>query len=288
MKPAPFEYFDPRTADEAVALLTTHGDDAKILAGGQSLVPMLALRLARPTVVVDVNRVSGLDGIAQQGPALAVGALVRQRALERWAAERVPLLATALGHVGHAPIRARGTVGGSIAHADPASELPALLLCLDGVVVARSARGTRTIAARDFFQGPLMTALAADELVTETRWTVPPAPAGWGFREMARRHGDFALVGVTVALTLGRGAIAEARVALFGASATPVRADAVERALRGQPPTEAVIGDAARLATAGVDAVSDLHAPASYRASVARTLTARALADAVARAKDAA
>ena len=288
MKPAPFEYFDPRTADEAVALLTTHADDAKILAGGQSLVPMLALRLARPTVVVDVNRVSGLDGIAQQGPALAVGALVRQRALERWAAERVPLLATALGHVGHAPIRARGTVGGSIAHADPASELPALLLCLDGVVVARSARGTRTIAARDFFQGPLMTALAADELVTETRWTVPPAPAGWGFREMARRHGDFALVGVAVALTLGRGVIAEARVALFGASATPVRADAVERALRGQPPTEAVIGDAARLATAGVDAVSDLHAPASYRASVARTLTARALADAVARAKDAA
>lgn len=285
MKPAPFEYFDPRTADEAVALLTTHGDDAKILAGGQSLVPMLALRLARPTVVVDVNRVTGLDAISQHGGSLAVGALVRQRALERWAAERVPLLATALGHVGHAPIRARGTVGGSIAHADPASELPALLLCLDGAVVARSARGTRTIAARDFFQGPLMTALAADELVTETRWTPPPAPAGWGFREMARRHGDFALVGVAALLVLARGGIADARVALFGAGATPTRADAVERALRGQPPTEAVIAEAARLATAGMETVSDIHAPASYRASVARTLTSRALADAAARAK---
>jgi carbon-monoxide dehydrogenase medium subunit len=288
MKPAPFEYFDPRTADEAVALLATHGDDAKILAGGQSLVPMLALRLARPAVVVDVNRVTGLDAISPHGSALAVGALVRQRALERWAAERVPLLATALGHVGHVPIRVRGTVGGSIAHADPASELPALLLCLDGAVVARSARGTRTIAARDFFQGPLMTALAADELVTETRWLPPPAPAGWGFREMARRHGDFALVGVAVVLALARGVVADARVALFGATATPARADAVERALRGQPPTEAVIADAARLATAGTETVSDIHAPASYRASVARTLTARALGDAVARAKDAA
>jgi carbon-monoxide dehydrogenase medium subunit len=282
MKPAPFEYHDPRTVDEAVALLATHGDDGKILAGGQSLVPMLALRLARPSVVIDVNRITGLDGVTQKGPSVSVGALVR------WATERAPLLTTALRHVGHAPIRTRGTVAGSVAHADPASELPALLLCLDGAVVARSHRGIRTIAAGDFFQGPLMTALAADELVTETRWTLPVAHAGWGFREMARRQGDFALVGVAVVLTLARGSVAEARIAIFGAAATPVRARAAERALLRQAPTEDVLAEAARAATAGLETVADIHAPAAYRASVARTLTARALADAAARAKDAA
>jgi carbon-monoxide dehydrogenase medium subunit len=259
-----------------------------VLAGGQSLVPMLALRLARPALVVDVNRVAGLDAIAQAGSTLTVGALVRQRALERWSAERAPLLAAALGHVGHAPIRARGTVAGSIAHADPASELPALLLCLDGAVEAQRRGGARTLAAAELFQGPLVTALAADELVTATRFTLPPAPAGWGFREMARRHGDVALVGVAAVLTVARGAVAEARVALFGAAATPVRARATERALVGRAPTDAALADAARLAVDGVETVSDLHAPAAYRASVARTLTARALADAAGRAKDAA
>ena len=288
MKPAPFEYADPHTVEEAVALLAAHGDDAKVLAGGQSLVPMLALRLARPSIVVDVNRVAGLDGITPSGTGIAVGALVRQRTLERWAADRLPLLTAALRHVGHAPIRTRGTVAGSVAHADPASELPALLLCLDGVVVAQSRRGTRTIAAAEFFQGPLMTALAADELVTETRWMLPAGHAGWGFREMARRQGDFALVGVAVVLTLARGTVADARIALFGAAATPVRAGAAEQALRGQSPSESVLAEAARLATAGLETVSDIHAPAAYRATVARTLTARALADAAARAKDAA
>jgi carbon-monoxide dehydrogenase medium subunit len=288
VKPAPFEYFDPRTVDEAVALLETHGDDAKVLAGGQSLVPMLALRLARPSAVIDVNRVAGLDGVRQDGATLSVGALVRQRVLERWAASRAPLLTATLRHVGHAPIRARGTVAGSIAHADPASELPALLLCLDGGVVARSRRGTRTIPAADFFQGPLMTALAVDELVTETRWTLPPAHAGWGFREMARRQGDFALVGVAAVLTIARGRVGEARIAIFGAAATPVRARAAERVLLGQAAGESAIAEAARLATDDLETVSDLHAPAAYRASVTRTLTARALADAAARAKDAA
>ena len=190
--------------------------------------------------------------------------------------------------MGHAPIRARGTVAGSVVHADPASELPALLLCLDGAVVARSHRGARTIAAADFFQGPLMTALAADELVTETRWTLPPAHTGWGFREMTRRHGDFALVGVAVLLMLARGAVAEARIAIFGAAATPLRAREAERALRGAAPTDDAFAEAARLAMTGVEAVADIHAPAAYRARVARTLTARALADAAARAKDAA
>jgi carbon-monoxide dehydrogenase medium subunit len=288
VKPAPFEYFDPRTVDEAVALLERHGDDVKVLAGGQSLVPMLALRLARPAAVIDVNRVAGLDGLRQDGAMLSVGALVRQRALERWAAERAPLLGTAIRHVGHVAIRTRGTVAGSIAHADPASELPALLLCLDGSVVARSRRGTRTIAAREFFQGPLTTALAADELVTETRWTLPPAHAGWGFREMARRQGDFALVGVAAVVTLAGGVVADARVAIFGAAPTPLRARETERTLTGQAVTAGVLADAAQRATAGLDAVSDIHAPAGYRVSVTRTLAARALADAAARAREAA
>jgi carbon-monoxide dehydrogenase medium subunit len=286
MKPAPFEYVDPRTVDEALALLESHGDDAKVLAGGQSLVPMLALRLARPAVVVDVNRAAGLDGVRQNGTTLSVGALVRQRALERWAADRAPLLAAGLRHVGHAPIRARGTVGGSIAHADPASELPALLLCLDGAVVARSRRGTRTIPVEGFFQGPLATALAPDELITETRWTLPPAHAGWGFHEVARRHGDFALVGVAAVVLVARGRIADARLAVFGAAPTPVRAHQAEQALRDQAAGEPAVSEAARLAAAGFEPVADIHAPASYRASVTRTLAARALTDALARAKE--
>jgi carbon-monoxide dehydrogenase medium subunit len=162
------------------------------------------------------------------------------------------------------------------------------LLCLDGAVFARSGRGTRTIRAGDFFHGPLMTALVADELVTETRWTLPAAHAGWGFREMARRHGDFALVGVAVVLSVARKVVADVRIAIFGAAATPVRAGAAERALKGQAATDNVLAEAARLATADLETVTDIHAPAAYRTSVARTLTARALADAVARAKDAA
>jgi carbon-monoxide dehydrogenase medium subunit len=284
MKPAPFAYVAPRSVDEVVEQLARHGEDAKILAGGQSLMPMLNLRLARPSVIVDLNRLGGLDGITERDGVLCVGALARQRAVERWAAPRVPLLAAALRLVGHTAIRNRGTVAGSIVHADPAAELPALLLCLDGAVVARSPAGERQIIARDLFHGPLMTSLRADEVVVETRWTLPPTAAGWSVREMARRHGDFALVGVAVLVTLAGGAIERARVALFGAGPVPVRAEAAERALAGQTPKPALIEDAARLAVERLEPMSDLHAPATYRLSVARTLTARALADALARA----
>jgi carbon-monoxide dehydrogenase medium subunit len=286
VKPAPFEYVDPRSIDEVVEHLARHGEDAKLLAGGQSLMPMLNLRLARPSVIVDLNRVAGLDGITEGDGVLRVGALTRQRRLERWAASRVPLLAAALRLVGHTAIRTRGTVVGSIVHADPAAELPALLLCLDGAVVARSQAGERRIVAADLFRGPLMTSLRADEVVVETSWRLPSAAAGWSVREMARRHGDFALVGVAVVLILARGAIARAHIALFGAGPVPVRAEAAERALAGQTPKPALIADAARLAVEGLEPMSDLHAPASYRLSVAQTLTARALADALARAQD--
>jgi carbon-monoxide dehydrogenase medium subunit len=284
MKPAPFTYHDPRSVDEVVARLAQHGDDAKILAGGQSLMPMLALRLARPAVVVDINRVAGLDTLADAGGVLRVGALVRQRGLERWAAARVPLLAAALRVVGHVAIRTRGTVAGSVSHADPASELPALFLLLDGVAVARSAAGERAVAARELYVGPLTTSLRSDEVVVETRWTLPAAGAGWGFHEVARRHGDFALVGAAAVVTIAGGRIASARIALFGAGPTPVRALAAEQGLTGVSPSPSVISDAAHAAAEALDPDSDLHATARYRQRVARTLTERSLTDAVSRA----
>ena len=286
MKPAPFEYAAPRALDEAVAELAHHGDDGKVLAGGQSLVPMLNFRLARPRVVVDINRVPGLDALTESDGTLRVGALVRQRRLERWAAGRAALLAAAMAHIGHSAIRNRGTVTGSVVHADPAAELPALLLALDGAVVARSPRGEREIAAAELFQGPLTTSLGPDEIATETRFTLPAATDGWGFHEMARRHGDFALVGAIAIVGLRAGRVERVRAALFGAGPTPVRLAALERALLGQPPAAATLRATAESATRALDTAADVHATAEYRRTVAATLMTRALADAVGRAKD--
>jgi carbon-monoxide dehydrogenase medium subunit len=274
VKPPPFAYVDPRTLTEALEHLATGGEDAKILAGGQSLLPMLNLRLARPSLIVDINRVAGLEALVSANGHLRVGALVRQRALERWAAREAPLLAAGLRLVG---------VAGSIAHADPASELPALLLCLDGAVVAESRRGRRDIAARALFQGPLVTALAADELITETHFEVPAPGAGWGFHEVARRHGDFALVGVAAVITRESGRVARARIAVFGAAPTAVRSEAAEHALLGREPTPKQIAEAAEAGAAALAPVDDLHASADYRRRVARTLFERALTDAAAR-----
>jgi carbon-monoxide dehydrogenase medium subunit len=285
VKPPPFEYIDPRELPHALELLATR-DDVKVLAGGQSLMPMLNLRLARPAVLVDINRVAGLDDLRAEGGVLRAGALVRQRTLERWAATHVPLLASALRLVGHAAIRNRGTVGGSIAHADPASELPALLLCLDGTVVARSDRGERLIPAEQFFRGPLVTALRGDEMVTETRWRLPLPGAGWGLHEVARRHGDFALAGAAVVLVLGRGRIEGASIALFGVGPTPLRGRAAEERLIGRSPTASIVAEAAAAAADLLHPESDLHASGEYRRRVIRTLMTRALTDAVARAKD--
>ena len=284
MKPAPFDYVVPSTLDEAVGTMAIRGGDAKVLAGGQSLVPMLALRLARPAVLVDINRLPGLDGIREASGMLEIGALVRQRALERWAASRSPLFTEVLGHVAHPPIRNRGTVVGSVVHADPASELPALLLCLEGVVVARGPRGERMIAADRFYRAPLTTALGADELATAVRFTLPPAGAGWGFAEVSRRHGDFALVGAVAVLTRAAdGTVARARLAFLGAGGTPVRGLAVEQALPGQAPTPARLAEAARAAAAALAPDADIHATAPYRRQVAATLAERTLAAALAR-----
>lgn len=289
MKPAPFDYVAARSADEAVEALARHGEEAKVLAGGQSLLPMLNMRLARPAVVVDVNGASDLDYVRQVNGTVAVGAVARQRGLERWAAERAPVLTTALGAVGHVAIRTRGTVAGSIAHADPASELPALLLALDGEVTARSARVERTIAVADLFLAPLTTSLAEGELITEVRFRLPAPGMGWGFAEVTRRHGDFALVGAVSLLVLGGdGRVASARVAFFGVGGTPQRGAGAEAALTGHEPTRARVEEAARAAAAALSPEADLHATADYRRRVAETLAARTLTEALERARAAA
>jgi carbon-monoxide dehydrogenase medium subunit len=284
MKPAPFDYLLARSSAEAIEALARHGDEAKVLAGGQSLVPMLNMRLARPAMIVDINGARELDYLREADGMLAVGALARQRELERWAARHLPVMAEALRLVGHTAIRTRGTVAGNLTHADPASELPALLLCLEGAVVARSNDGERVIPSRELYVAPLTTTLRADELCTEARFMLPPAGAGWGFAEVARRHGDFALVGAVSLLSRDGGdTVSEARLAFFGAGPTPVRAEAAEAVLKGREPTSARIREAARVASGSLSPDSDLHATAEYRRRVAAVLAERTLSAAWAR-----
>jgi len=290
VKPARFEYFCPRAVDEAVDLLARYGDDGKVLAGGQSLVPLMNMRLARPAVIIDINRIDGFGDLRERNGILRFGALTRQRAAERSpvVAERCPLLRDALRLVGHAQIRNRGTLGGSIAHADPAAELTAILSALDGEVTARSARGTRTIAAADLFVTYLTTALDPRELIVEIRIPALSPGAGWSWMEIARRHGDFALAGVGVVLVIRRGTIAEARIALTGVGPTPVRAGAAERLLVGHAPSDTLWTEAAEAVRAAVTPDGDIHASAEYRKHVAGVLTQRALREALSRTKEAA
>jgi aerobic carbon-monoxide dehydrogenase medium subunit len=286
MKPPPFEYHPVATVEEAVGLLAEHGDEAKVLAGGQSLVPLLALRLARPAHLVDINDVAGLGTLAN-GNGLTLGSLVRQRVAERSDTVRAanPLLADAIGLIGHTAIRNRGTLGGSLAHADPAAELPAVLLALDGEVAATSARGTRTVGAADLFHGFLTTSLAPDELLTDVRFAAWPPGTGWSFQEFSRRSGDFAIAGVAATLHLDRGgAIDSVRIALAGIGPTPVRASKAEAALAGQSPSEEAWAAASQEAVAGIDPPSDIHGTAAYRSHLAAALTRRALREAHARA----
>jgi carbon-monoxide dehydrogenase medium subunit len=275
VKPAPFRYVAAETVDEVVAALGEHGDEAKILAGGQSLVPLMNMRLAVPGVLVDVNRVAGLQGISANG-SVEVAAATRQAALER-STDAPPLVGMALHHVAFPGVRARGTVGGSIAHADPASELPAVLLALGGEVVARGPGGERTIPADDLFVTYFTTALQPDEVLTRVRF--PRGDLQTGFAEVARKAGDFALAGVAVALGMDDGTCRSARVALFGVSDRPLRATGAEQALAGRTLAEGAT-DAARLASEEIDAKSDSHATAQYRRDVVGVLVARALAQA--------
>ena len=290
MKPAPFEYLAPRTAEEAVDLLAEHGERAKVLAGGQSLVPLMNMRLARPAVIVDINRIRSLDYIVADDGVLRIGALTRQRTAERSpvVAEHCPLLRDALRLVGHAQIRNRGTVGGSIAHSDPAAELTAVLAALGGEVMVRGPQGTRVIPAPDLFVTYLTTSIDARELLVEVRFPTLPNGAGWSWMEIARRHGDFALAGVGVVLAVRDGVISDARIALTGVGATPVRARDAERRLVGHTPSDAVWEDAAAAVRAAVEPDGDIHASAEYRQHIAGVLTRRALGEALSRHREAA
>jgi aerobic carbon-monoxide dehydrogenase medium subunit len=288
MKPPRFAYHDPDTRSEVLALLDTYTDDAKVLAGGQSLVPLLNMRLAQPAHLLDINRLPNLAYIREEDGGLAIGALTRQRDIERSSLARrlCPLLTQAIPFIGHTPIRSRGTIGGSLAHADPAAELPAILLALAGHVRAESHTGSRQIRAEDLFVSQLQTSLTPTELLTEVWFPVTPPRSGAAFIEISRRHGDFALVGVAAQLTLyENGTIAAAHLALMGVAATPVRPQAAEASLLGQRPDEAAFTAAAEQIVAYLDPDTDLHASAEYRRDVAVVLVNRALHTAANRAR---
>ena len=281
MKPATFEYHPATSVAHAVDLLGEYGDDAKLLAGGQSLAAVMNLRLARPEVIVDIDRVPGLAHVLADGEALRVGALARHRQLETYPADLggYELLRRTARFIGHYPIRVRGTVGGSIAHADPAAEWVLLAALLDAEVELASVRGRRTVGAAELFHGSFLTSIEPDELLTETRF-----PRGYRYgaiREYARRHGDFAIVAAAVAYDLDDdGATVDPRIALAGVDVVPVRAHDAERALAGQRPDDAAIAEVVELAVAALDPPSDAHGDATYRRHLARTLTTRALTEA--------
>ena len=287
MKPAAFEYFAPATVDEALALLHEHGDEAKILAGGQSLMPLMNLRLARPKVIVDINRISGLDGIAASADGgLAIGALARQRAVEKSALvrERHPLLVAGMPLIGHFQIRNRGTIGGSIVHADPAAELPALSLLLDCDFLLARKDGARVIAASDFYLGYLTTAIEPGELLTEIRLPKWRAGTAWGIDEIARRKGDFALVGVAVRAELnGGGILQDVAIVMFGVGGKPQRIESAEAILKGRPIEPGVLRALSQAIADELEPDSDIHASSAYRKEVGGVLARRVLESALAR-----
>ena len=277
MKPAPFEYHRPASLAETFDLLDRYGDDGRILAGGQSLVPTLNMRLVTPRAVIDINRLPGLDAIRATPEGLEIGALVRQEVLERSAlvTEHASLIASAVPHVGHAAIRTRGTVGGSLALADPAAELPACAVALEATIRVMSRRGGRDVAAADFFRGIYTTVLEPGEVVTAI--TVPRAAAGWrwGFEELARRHGDFALAGLAAGVRLEREAIAEARLVFFGVGTKPVRTRAAEAALVGGRADAEALAAAGRALDGDLDPPGDIHGSPALRRHLARVLLSR-------------
>jgi carbon-monoxide dehydrogenase medium subunit len=281
MKPAKFDYYDPDSLEEALTLLDTHQRDGKVLAGGQSLMPLLNMRLARPSIIVDINRIKELNYVRPSDGGIAIGAIARQRALqtEKLIAERVPILQESAYYIAHPQIRSRGTICGSIAHADPAAELPALALALDAEMTLTSAKAARTVSADTFFQSFFTTALEANEILTEVRFPAAPKDSAWSVLEISRRHGDFAIAGIVAGLALepNRQVIARARLVYFGVGPMPIRVKAAEDALIGQAPTEPAFEAAAQSAKQGIDPSNDIHATEEYRRAVAATLTKRAL-----------
>jgi aerobic carbon-monoxide dehydrogenase medium subunit len=283
VKPVAFDYFAPQDTTQALSLLAAHGAEAKVLAGGQSLVPLMNFRLARPAYLVDINRIDALSGIEACGAHVKIGATARQHAAacHPVVKEQLPILAEAIGYIGHLAIQNRGTIGGSLAHADPAAELPVVALALDALIHLQRAGIERTVTAEEFFRGYLTTVLQPDELLTGALFCVPPICSGWCFMEVARRHGDFALVAVATVLSLDPdGRITSARVALGGVGPVPIRARAAERILVGESPADDLFRAAAATVGAEIEPPEDIHASAGYRRHLAGVLVRRSLTSA--------
>jgi len=279
MKLPPFEYACPTTVAEAVALLASHDGEAKPLAGGQSLVPMLAFRIASPALLVDLRKLAELRQIKIGQDGVSLGAMVRWRDIldDERLAKAHPLLVAAVEHVAHYQIRNRGTVGGSLAHADPAAELPGMVITCDAKIVAVGKSGTRTIDAASFFQGPLITALKPDEIISEIRFPAWQAKRRFGFEEFARRRGDFALAAAMLFYDEDGGKAKNAHVGAIGVADRPLRLTAVEQVLNGNAVDEAVIAKAEAAASASVDPADDIHASGAYRKALVGVMVERAL-----------
>ena len=289
MKPPPFRYAAPTSVEEVLDLLAANADDEpRVLAGGQSLVPLMNFRLAQPGFLVDLRLVEALTTLRTDGDVLVIGAMVRQSAAERSpeVALAAPLLAEALGYVAHTPIRNSGTVGGSLAHADPAAELPAVALALDAELVAAGPGGTRTIPAAEFFHGSFTTALEPGEILTEVRVPRREGVGGHAFVEFARTHGNFALVGVAAVIELDEDIVAGVSIALSGVASTPVRATAAERTLAGTSADAATIKVAVDAAVDELSPAGDLHGSTETRTDIARSYLRRGIELAVSRAQD--
>ncbi len=285
MKPVAFEYHAPGSVEEAIVLLSRYRGEAKLLAGGQSLMPLLNFRLSRPAALVDLNAIPDLEYIREEDGVVRLGAMTRQRTIEfsPVVARRLPLLAEATKLVGHLPIRTRGTIGGSLAHADPSAEYPAVLTALDGTVVVRGPRGERSLRPSELFQSYLATSLGPEDVLVEVRLPGLPAGAGFAFEEFSRRHGDFAIVGIAAVLVGDGQRCTAARLATAGAGPIPLRLRDAEAILERDGLSEAAIDQAARRAAELVEPDSDIHASAAYRRNLTRVLTARALARAKAK-----
>jgi carbon-monoxide dehydrogenase medium subunit/2-furoyl-CoA dehydrogenase FAD binding subunit len=283
MKPSSFEYLTPKTVKETIGLLEQYGDEIKVLAGGQSLVPMLNFRVARPKFLVDINGIRELEYIREERGELVIGALTREWAVEKspLVREKCPILPKAISYIGHLPIRTRGTIGGSLVHADPSAELPIMACALEAKMKIVGPAGERVLRAEEFFMTYLTSAMEAAEILVEVRIPVFAAQTGWSFMELSRRHGDFAIVAVASMLTMGeKGVCQKAKIALGGVAPTPIRARAAEDLLTGKAITEALMAEAGIKAAEATDPESDYHASAEYRKDMARVYTVRSLKEA--------
>ncbi len=283
MKPCAFEYFNPQSVQEAIALLDRYGDEAKIIAGGQSLVPMMNFRLARPEILIDITGIKKLEYIKTEGDELVIGALARERDIEQspLVVEKWPILSKAISFIGHSAIRNRGTIGGSLVHADPSAEIPTSLCALNGNVKVVGPSGEKILQPEEFFMTYLTTSLEPSDLLVEVRIPALPEKTGWSFGELSRRSGDFAIVAVGILLfTETTGVCREARISMGGVAPTPVRAEEAEALLAGQKITEKLIAEAAQQAAEETDTEPDYHASAEYRMEMARVFVKRGLQEA--------